>query len=72
MSWPWHEPINHRCPRCGFDRPRQGHRAGCPDGTREASATAYRAGLCKTCHSRRYRAGGTECEEFYRAARGLA
>jgi hypothetical protein len=69
--WPWPEWINHRCPSCGFDRPRQGHRDGCPDGAKELASAAYRAFLCVTCRERRYRAGGTQCEERYRAARGL-
>ena len=71
MSWPWPAPINHRCPRCGFHRPTQGHRAGCPDGTRDAANAAYRPSLCVTCHERRYRRG-VHCDECYRAARGLA
>jgi hypothetical protein len=68
---PLPKPVNHRCKHCGFDRPTQGHRDGCPDGTRAAGNDAYRNGRCATCHERRYRPGGTQCEECYRAARGL-
>jgi hypothetical protein len=59
-----------RCPLCAFHPPTQGHREGCPDGARDVSNAAYRQGLCKTCHVRRYRPGGTECETCYREARG--
>jgi hypothetical protein len=68
-SWPWPNPSAGpwRCQRCGFHPPTQGHRQGCPDGTRETSNAAYRAGRCKVCHVQRYRPGGTECEECYTA-----
>ena len=30
---------------------------------------AYVSGLCKTCHDKPYRVGGTQCEECFQADR---
>jgi hypothetical protein len=71
-DWTWKPPPNHRCPVCKFDRPRQGHREDCPEGSREAGHAAYAGGLCRMCRERRHSAGRTLCEPCFRAERGLS
>jgi hypothetical protein len=70
--WPWPQspPPRKRCPLCGFHMPTQGHRGGCPDAEHTVANAAYREGCCKTCHTSRYRPGGTECEQCYRERGG--